>query len=89
MSQFKPQITVITAETSRAYSNSFGTKTPFETIQYKTYAELKKNIKKHLDENLEDTVSVTRSRRGAWGEWFELWKLNWLGKPEIIKQGWQ
>ena len=88
MANFKPQVTIITSETRREYANSFGTKNPYKTISYPTYKDLLKNIKRHLEENLEDTVSVSRSKRGEWGEWFEIWKLNWLNKPEIIKQGW-
>lgn len=88
MSQFKPQLTVITEETRREYAMSFGTKTPYKTIQYKTYKELKKNLKKHLTENLENPLSVTRSRRGEWGEFYEHWTLGINGEPKIIKQGW-
>jgi len=88
MSQFKPQITIITHETRREYANSYGKKSPYKTIQYPTYRELKKNIKKHLEENLEPTVSVSRSRRGEWGEYFEIWEMV-EGKPTIVKKGWQ
>lgn len=84
---FKPQITVITEETRREYANSYGKGSPYKSIPYKTYKELKKNIKRHLEENIEDTVSVSRSKRGCWGEWFEIWKMI-DGWPVIIKQGW-
>ena len=91
MANFKPQITVITEETRRDYVNAFGYrkgKSPYKTIQYKTYRELKKNIKKHLLENIEDTVSLCRSKRGEWGEWFEIWTLSDDGNPKILRQGW-
>lgn len=84
---FKPQITIITEETRREYTNSYGKKNPYQTVRYKTYRELKKNIKKHLEDNLESTVSVSRSKRGEWGEFFEIWTLH-NGKPEIVKSGW-
>ena len=87
MSNFKPQVTIITEETRREYVNGYGKKSPYKTIQYPTYRELKKNIQRHLEENLEATISVSRSRRGEWGEWFENWQLV-NGKPGIIKQGW-
>lgn len=87
MSNFKPQITIITEETRRDYANSYGKKSPYKTIQYPTYRELKKNIKRHLEENLESTVSVSRSKRGEWGEYFENWQLV-NGKPTIVKEGW-
>jgi hypothetical protein len=88
MSNFKPQLTVITNETRREYSNSNGKKNPYQTIQYPTYKELKRNMKKHLEENIEENISVSRSRRGEWGEWFEIWKLV-DEKPMIVKEGWQ
>jgi hypothetical protein len=72
MANFKPQVTIITEETIRDARDSYGKKNMYQTICYKTYRELKKNIYKHLLENLEPTISVTRSRRGEWGEWFEI-----------------
>ena len=87
MANFKPQITIITNETIREYQNSFGKKNTYKTISYKTYSELKRNIKRHLIENVEDTISISRSKRGEWGEWFEIWTLK-NGCPIIIKEGW-
>jgi hypothetical protein len=88
MSNFKPQLTVITTETRRDYANSYGKGNPYKTIQYPTYRELVKNMKQHLEENLEANISVSRSRRGEWGEFYEIWQLV-EGKPKIIKKGWQ
>ena len=86
MANFKPQVRVITQQTNKDYHwrqlNS-----PYKTIEYKTYAELRRNLKKHLEENLEAQIPVCRSRRGKDGEWFENWKLI-NGKPKIINQGW-
>ena len=87
MSNFKPQIRVITQETNRDYHNNINARSPYKFILYPTYRELKKNIQKHLLENLEPEVSVSRSKRGEWGEWFENWQLV-NGKPKIVKQGW-
>jgi len=87
MSNFKPQITIITEESKRDYESSFRKGSPYKHIRYKTYAELKKNLKKHLEESIEFPISVNRSRRGEWGEWFEHWVLV-NGKPTIIKEGW-
>ena len=85
MAKFRPHIRVITKETQRDYyENKRGS--AFASVEYKTYAELKKNLKKHLAENLEPTVSVYRSRRGQWGEWFEHWTC--ATKPFIIAEGW-
>ena len=55
--------------------------------EYKTYRELKEHLKEHLAEADDCTASVYRSRRGTWGEWFEIW--NGKIHPRIIKQGWQ
>jgi len=87
MANFKPQVTIITNETRREYANSFGKGSPYKTIQYKSYRELKKNLKRHLEENLEATIPVSRSKRGNWGEWYENWQMI-NGKPQIVKQGW-
>ena len=90
MSNFKPQVTVITQETNRDYHNRNPgglIKSPYKTIQYPTYKELRKDIHKHLLESLEYEITVIRSRKGNWGEWFEKWVLI-NGKPQIIKQGW-
>lgn len=35
----------------------------------------------------QDYVSVYRSKRGEWGQWFEHWKLVDM-KPVKIKEGW-
>jgi hypothetical protein len=88
MRQFKPQITVITTESTRAYSNSYGKGSPYKTIYYSTYRELVKNMKRHLEENLEANIALSRSRRGESGEWYEVWQMV-DGKPTIIKKGWQ
>lgn len=85
---YRPQITIITNETVRQARDSYGQKTQYQSIPYKSYAELKRNIKHHLEQNLEDTISVSRCRRGQWGEWFEIWKLSG-GKPIVTREGWQ
>ena len=87
MSNFKPEVRIITAETKRDFYNG-QSKSAFKTVQYPTYRELRKNLRKHLEENLEPTVGVYRSRRGEWGEWAEIWRLG-NNKPTIIKKGWQ
>jgi hypothetical protein len=54
---------------------------------FPTYRELKKNLHSMLLESDAFQISVTRFKRGEWGEWFEIWKLV-NKKPVIIKQGW-
>ncbi len=63
------------------------------TVEAPTYRELKKLIPEHLlranspySEHDRD-VTVTRYRRGEWGQWFEVWTLVY-GKTKLIKQGW-
>jgi len=86
MAKFKPEVTFRTEDSEHKYRNSYS-KSRYVTLQFPTYRELKKEIKNILIESLDDTVHVSRSRRGTWGEWFEHWKLI-NGKPTIIKQGW-
>ncbi len=59
-----------------------------ETIRFRTYAELKRNIKRLLNESESKKAKVFRTRRGKWGEWFEFWELGYKGKPYITKEGW-
>lgn len=60
-----------------------------ECTVYSTYRELMRNLIKHLSESYDNEVSISRSRRGEWGEWFENWKLDFDGKnATLIKQGW-
>jgi len=54
---------------------------------FSTYRELKRNIVRLLQSSFDNEVSVSRSRRGEWGEWAETWILS-NGKPKRIKQGW-
>ena len=93
MPKFRPQVTYMTHDSLREYWNASSYAKPkpskYITKQYETYRELKKDLKEICKQNIDlDGVSVIRSRRGEWGEWFEYWKLNQNGKPEIIKEGW-
>jgi len=56
---------------------------------FPTYQELKKHIKELVLENSseDNEITVFRSRRGEWGEWFEKWCLR-NGKPHKFKEGW-
>lgn len=56
--------------------------------EYPTYSEVKRNLKNILIKSEEKEVSVYRSRRGEWGEWFEKWKLNYANKPVKVREGW-
>jgi hypothetical protein len=86
MSNFKPEVRIITEETKRDYYNG-QSKSAFKTVQYPTYRELRMNLRKHLEVNLEPTVGVYRSRRGELGEWFVHWCISGY-KVRLIKEGW-
>lgn len=90
MSNFKPQVRYMTIESLHDYKvGRYGVTSPDITKTFKTYAELKKALKDYILYNHigDDYVSVNRSRRGEWGEWYEKWaQIN--GKSTIVKQGW-
>lgn len=54
---------------------------------FNTHKELKRNLLQALLDSYDHEATVSRSKRGEWGEWFENWELS-NGKPRIIKQGW-
>ena len=54
---------------------------------FPTYREFKKNVRQLIQLSPNNEVTVTRTRRGEWGEWFERWELI-NGKPKITKQTW-
>lgn len=58
-------------------------------VEYDTYRELRKDLKRQLEESVEDTISVARSKRGQGFEWFEIWQLSTSGKPQLVREGWQ
>ena len=86
MANFKPQATFATDESIRDYRNGFR-KSRYITNQYPTYAKLRSAMKALLKASYDGRVEVSRSRRGEWGEWFEVWEMV-NGKPKITKQTW-
>lgn len=82
MPQFRPSVYYRAQE--------FANATPKEiSFSKKTYALIKKEMPRFLNESYDGIVRVYRSRRGEWGEWYEHWAYNEKGKPYIFKQGWQ
>jgi len=71
MTQWKPQVRITGQKSQR----------------FDTYSEIKRNMKKLLESSPDNEVSLSRSRRGEWGEWFEIWNMV-NGKPVITCQGW-
>jgi len=54
---------------------------------FNTYESLKKSLQRLLDNATDNTVEITRSHRGEWGQWFERWELV-DGKKKITKKTW-
>jgi hypothetical protein len=75
MSNSKPVINFITTNSRNDYSNRNYKGSAYINKRYDTYRELKKHIKEHLDICIETHVTVYRTRRGEWGEWFEHWTM--------------
>jgi hypothetical protein len=76
MAKFKPQAS-FTDENGKERTNT-----------YDTYAKLKKALRAMLKVSKHNVITVARSRRGQWGEYFEHWSEANNGKIEIIKEGW-
>lgn len=77
MARFKPSIFY---ETTKSYNTVDKT--------FNTYRELKKALRECIIESKFGWVSVYRSRRGEWGEWFEHWAIGKGEKLVKIKEGW-
>jgi hypothetical protein len=58
------------------------------SVEYKNLRELRRDMKNQLAQSGDGEIHVARSRRGEWGEWFEVWGL-WAGKPRLLREGWQ
>lgn len=56
---------------------------------FSTYAKLRQAMKALMDDSVNDVVRVTRTRRGEWGQWYEVWERNqYTNKIEKIKETW-
>ena len=54
---------------------------------FDTYPECLREAKKLLKSGELTEIHIFRSKRGEWGEWFEIWELQG-GKPVKKKEGW-
>jgi hypothetical protein len=86
MPKFKPQATFATFESIHEYRNGMR-KSRNITNVYPTYRKLCAELKAMLLASHDLRVEVSRSRRGEWGEWFEVWEMV-NDKPKITKQTW-
>jgi len=86
MSNFKPQASFIT---DKGLNQFYGghRRNRCDINVYPTYTKLKKNMINMLNDSCDESVTVTRSKRGQFGEYYEHWTLI-NGEPTIIKQGW-
>jgi hypothetical protein len=54
---------------------------------FRSYQELKKELRQIMREHFVSEATVHRSKKGEWGEWFEVWGAN--GKRlKKISEGW-
>lgn len=83
---WRPFFYYVTEESRRDYRYNFA-KSENIYKSFPTYRILRREIKKYLEESIDDTITVFRTRRGEWGEFYEHWQLH-RGKPVIIKKGW-
>lgn len=54
-----------------------------DRLYYSTYRLLKKAIPDLTARSYDGEVRVSRSRRGQWGEWYEIWE-----QGKIVECGW-
>jgi hypothetical protein len=84
MAKFTPQVSYTTQESIVEYRTSIST----NFILYPTYRQLVADMNSIIKKSIDGVAYVSRSRRGEWGEWFEVWQEDSFGKPAIVKQGW-
>lgn len=86
MPKFKPQASFATDESIRDYRNGYRKSREITNV-YPTYDKLISAMKAMLNASHDEMVYVSRSRRGEWGEYYEVWSLS-NGKPVKVKEGW-
>ncbi len=82
MSNFKPQFIIPKSKPD------YWDKKPYYSFVFDTYRELKRKLAGIMKDYHVTEVSVSRSRRGEWGEWSERWYLQDDGKLVKGKEGW-
>jgi hypothetical protein len=56
---------------------------------YDTYAILRSKMKALMADSIDNVLTVTRTRRGEWGQWFEEWHIDeYTNKLTKVKEGW-
>jgi hypothetical protein len=59
----------------------------FKDVVAPTYRELKKKLPELAAQSIDGIVTVVRTRRGEWGQWFEKYELV-KGKLKHVKSTW-
>lgn len=59
-----------------------------DRVEYRSYRELRKDIANQIARSEDGVIHVARSKRGQWGEWFEVWTMR-DRKPKLVREGWQ
>ena len=87
MAQFRPQFTIHRNESNGNFFNDGYHTHNSIILSFPTYRELKQKLVSTMKKYSVNEVTVSRSRRGEWGEWFENWSLH--GEVLVIdKEGW-
>ena len=83
MSNFKPSFSVHINRNNEYLLNGM----QYKTFVFPTYRQLKSKLKSIMQEYRVDEVTVSRSLRGEWGEYYEYWHLNG-NRLSKGKEGW-
>lgn len=56
---------------------------------FDTYSKLRSSMKAMMADSVDNVLTVTRTRRGEWGQWFENWQIDESTNKLIkVKEGW-
>ncbi len=61
---------------------------PTYCVEFDSYRKLLKALPSIFMTTGKEVITVYRTRRGQWGEWFEKWTTTGKGDLSLIKQGW-
>lgn len=73
---------------NKPWATIVNSKKEYEDILFPTYVELLRNMRSLLERSCNDRVTVTRTRRGEWGQYHETWEKDENNKPIKIKGFW-
>jgi hypothetical protein len=73
---------------NRPWATIVNSKKEYEDISFPTYAKLLRDMRSLLERSYTDRVTVTRTRRGEWGQYYEVWEKDKNNKPIKTKGFW-